>query len=84
MTEALEWLIEHQDDSDDEEDDETDFLSMDTMVDPDIAGPSSSANAKRKSLKDACTEFFEAGNSRAAESYSILFLDADDRGLKGR
>lgn len=61
MTEALEWLIEHQDDSDDEENDETDFLLADTTTDPNIAGPSSLARTK-KSLKDACIELFEAGN----------------------
>ncbi|XP_070166966.1 ubiquitin-associated domain-containing protein 1 isoform X2 [Polyergus mexicanus] len=58
MTEALEWLIEHQDDLDDE-DDETDFLSMDTTTDENVAGPSSSVSTKKKSLKDACIELFE-------------------------
>lgn len=62
MTEALEWLIEHQDDPDDEEDDETDFLSMDTTIDANVAGPSSSISTKNKSLKDACIELFEEGN----------------------
>lgn len=61
MTEALEWLIEHQDDLDDEND-ETDFLSMDTTSES-IAGPSSSISTKKKSLKDACIELFEPGNS---------------------
>ncbi|XP_071575076.1 ubiquitin-associated domain-containing protein 1 isoform X2 [Temnothorax nylanderi] len=56
MTEALEWLIEHQDDSDDEDDD---FLSVDTMTDTNIASPSFSMGAKKKSLKDACLELFE-------------------------
>ena len=61
MTEALEWLIEHQDDSDDE-DDETDYLSMDTITDENVAGPSSSVSIKNKSLKDACIELFETGH----------------------
>lgn len=61
MTEALEWLIEHQDDSDDEEDDGIDFLFVD--ADANIASPSSSQNAKKKSFKDACLELFETGNS---------------------
>lgn len=56
MTEALEWLIEHQDDSDDEED----FLFVDTTTDTNIAS-SSSMGAKKKSLKDACLELFETG-----------------------
>lgn len=72
MTEALEWLIEHQDDSDDEEDDETDFLSVDTTTDTSIA--SSSANIKKKSLKDACLELFETGNPcEKLEIYIIIW-----------
>lgn len=66
MTEALEWLIEHQDDSDEEEDDEADFLSTDTDVN--VAGPSSSIT-KKKSLKDACIELFETGNSYVQPKY---------------
>lgn len=62
MTEALEWLIEHQDDSDDDSDDETDFLPADTMTDTDIANPGSSMNTKKKSFKEACLELFK-GNS---------------------
>lgn len=61
MTEALEWLIEHQDDLDDDND-ETDFSSMDT-TNENVAGPSSSMSTKKKSLKDACIELFETGNS---------------------
>ncbi|XP_018350544.1 PREDICTED: ubiquitin-associated domain-containing protein 1 [Trachymyrmex septentrionalis] len=55
MTEALEWLIEHQDDSDDDSDDEIDFLPADT----DIGNPSSSMNTKKKSFKEACLELFK-------------------------
>lgn len=62
MTEALDWLIDHQDDSDDEEEDE-DFLSIDTTTDTNIASPSSSLNAKKRTLKNACLELFETGNS---------------------
>ncbi|XP_018399689.1 PREDICTED: ubiquitin-associated domain-containing protein 1 [Cyphomyrmex costatus] len=57
MTEALEWLIDHQDDSDNDSDDDSDFLSMDTDID--IANPSSSMKAKKKSFKDACLELFK-------------------------
>ncbi|KYM84189.1 Ubiquitin-associated domain-containing protein 1 [Atta colombica] len=39
MTEALEWLIEHQDDSDDDSDDEIDFLPANIMTNTDIANP---------------------------------------------
>ncbi|XP_050466826.1 ubiquitin-associated domain-containing protein 1 isoform X2 [Cataglyphis hispanica] len=63
MTEALEWLIEHQDDLDDEND-ETDFLSMDTTTSESIAGPSSSISTKKKSLKDACIELFEPDHDK--------------------
>lgn len=68
MTEALEWLIEHQDDTDNE-DDETDFLSMDTE---NTAGPSSSVSTKKKSLKDACIELFETGNSCTKKCVLII------------
>lgn len=61
MTEALEWLIEHQDDSDKEEDEDLDF-PMDTIVDANDAGPSTSINTKKKSLKEAYIELFETGN----------------------
>ncbi|KAG5307425.1 CCD25 protein, partial [Acromyrmex insinuator] len=58
MTEALEWLIEHQDDSDDDSNDEIDFSPANTMTDTDIANPSSS-NTKKKSFKEACLELFK-------------------------
>lgn len=70
MTEALEWLIEHQDDSDEEGDDETDLLSEDT-TDANVAGPSSSINTKKKSLKDAYIEFFETGNFYIENMYCM-------------
>ncbi|KYN01378.1 Ubiquitin-associated domain-containing protein 1, partial [Cyphomyrmex costatus] len=57
LTEAIEWLIEHQDDSDIDLNDDSDFLSMDTDID--IANPSSSMKAKKKSFKDACLELFK-------------------------
>jgi len=72
MTEALEWLIEHQDDSDDEEDDGIDFLPVDT-TESNIASPSSSLNTKKKSLKDACLELFETGNSCIKLKCALLF-----------
>ncbi|XP_018046892.1 PREDICTED: ubiquitin-associated domain-containing protein 1 [Atta colombica] len=59
MTEALEWLIEHQDDSDDDSDDEIDFLPANIMTNTDIANPSSSMNTKKKSFKEACLELFK-------------------------
>lgn len=71
MTEALEWLIEHQDDSDDEENDETDVLLADTTTDPNIAGPSSSVRTK-KSLKDACIELFEAEGNQDVQEKNLV------------
>ena len=71
MTEALEWLIEHQDDSDDDSDDEIDFLPVNTMTDTDIANPSSSMNTKKKSFKEACLELFK-GNSYTKLKYPLF------------
>jgi len=68
MTEALEWLIEHQDDSDNEEDD---FLCVDRMIDTNIA--SSSMSTQKKSLKDACMELFETGNPCIRLKCTLLF-----------
>ncbi|KYM98711.1 Ubiquitin-associated domain-containing protein 1, partial [Cyphomyrmex costatus] len=53
MTEALEWLIDHQDDSDNDSDDDSDFLSMDTDID--IANPNYCEwllGERRRSLQD--------------------------------
>jgi hypothetical protein len=58
----LEWLIEHQDDSDDSDND-IDFLSTDARANENVAGPSSSIGTKKKFLKEACTELFKIGNS---------------------
>lgn len=64
MTEALEWLIENQDDSDDNnEDDDLDLLFSESNKNEDVAGPSLSANVRKKSLKEACIELFKGGNS---------------------
>ncbi|XP_039306988.1 ubiquitin-associated domain-containing protein 1 isoform X1 [Solenopsis invicta] len=73
MTEALEWLIEHQDDSDDE-DDETDFF-VDTTTDTSIASPSSSANTTKKSLKGACLELFETEKQDQKEKNLVHIVD---------
>ncbi|EFN87362.1 Ubiquitin-associated domain-containing protein 1 [Harpegnathos saltator] len=74
MTEALEWLIEHQDDSDKEEDEEMDFLSLDTTEDSSGAGPSTSLNTK-KSLKEACIELFEAENHDQTEKNLVNIVE---------
>lgn len=75
MTEALEWLIEHQDDSDDEDDDGTDFLdSVDTTTDTSIASPSSSLNTKKK-LKDACLELFETEKQDRKEKNLVQIVE---------
>ncbi|XP_014481319.1 PREDICTED: ubiquitin-associated domain-containing protein 1 [Dinoponera quadriceps] len=73
MTEALEWLIE-QDDSDEEEDEEMD-LPMGTTVDASGAGPSTSMNTKKKSLKEACIELFEEENQDQTEKNLVYIVD---------
>lgn len=57
MTEALEWLIEHQDDPDDNEKDDTTVL-VETNTDIDAAGPSSSSGTREVTLKEACADLF--------------------------
>ncbi|XP_029054167.2 ubiquitin-associated domain-containing protein 1 isoform X3 [Osmia bicornis bicornis] len=62
ISEALEWLIEHQDDSDDDNDNNDDNdLSILTERDNDnvVAGSSLSDNTKRRSLKEVCIELFK-------------------------
>ncbi|EZA50134.1 Ubiquitin-associated domain-containing protein [Ooceraea biroi] len=80
ITEALEWLIEHQDDSDDSDDGDVDFLSADTTANGSVAGPSSSIGTKKKLLKDACAELFEAGNQDRRQQNLVhiveLFLES--------
>lgn len=65
VAEALEWLIEHQEDSDDESEEgdlEIPSPSSDE-VDLNAAGPSSSKNTRRKkTMKETCTDLKE-GNS---------------------
>lgn len=63
MTDALEWLIEHQDDPDNEgidNDENVDSPFVDS--DGNMAGPSFLAGTKKKSLKEACMELFKEGN----------------------
>lgn len=65
ISEALEWLIEHQDDSDDDNDNnDVNDLGILTERDNDnvIAGSSLSDNTKRRSLKEVCIELFKGGN----------------------
>lgn len=73
MTEALEWLIEHQDDSDDEED----FLFVNTMMDTNSASSSSSMDTKKKFIKDACLELFETGNPCIRLKCILLFEELE-------
>lgn len=75
ITEALEWLIEHQDDSDDSDDDDMDFLSADTTGNGSAAGPSSSMGTRKKYLKDACTELFETGNQNRKQQNLVRIVD---------
>lgn len=64
IIDALEWLIEHQDDPDDQ-DSETDLTSMDTTTDASATDPGSSS-PRIKWLYDECDELFlDSGNSLA-------------------
>jgi len=40
-----------------------DFLSTGATANENVAGPSCSVGAKKKLLKEACTELFKIGNS---------------------
>nr|XP_012152115.1 PREDICTED: ubiquitin-associated domain-containing protein 1-like isoform X3 [Megachile rotundata] len=57
ISEALEWLIEHQDDSDN--DDDLHFL-IEKDNDKVVAGSSLSNSTRRRSLKEMCIELFKA------------------------
>lgn len=77
MTEALEWLIENQDDSDDNnEDDDLDLLFSESNKNEDVAGPSLSANVRKKSLKEACIELFK-GESQSSKKEGNLINIVD-------
>lgn len=61
MTEALEWLIEHHDDTDDNEKDDI-TVFVDINADVNEAGPSSSTGIKKITLKEACADLFNGDN----------------------
>lgn len=64
VSEALEWLIEHQDDPDDEEDD-FELPSLDLEPLDATPGPSSSSGVsslgRKKTIKEACLDIFKPG-----------------------
>ncbi|XP_053997725.1 ubiquitin-associated domain-containing protein 1 isoform X2 [Hylaeus anthracinus] len=61
ITEALTWLIDHQNDPDDDDDndEDLDLLTIERDTDKYVADPSSSTSARKKSLKDTCIELFK-------------------------
>ncbi|XP_053981647.1 ubiquitin-associated domain-containing protein 1 isoform X6 [Hylaeus volcanicus] len=61
ITEALTWLIDHQNDPDDDDDNDKDLdlLTIERDTDKYVADPSSSTSARKKSLKDTCIELFK-------------------------
>ncbi|XP_020288199.1 ubiquitin-associated domain-containing protein 1 isoform X2 [Pseudomyrmex gracilis] len=72
IIDALEWLIEHQDDPDDQ-DSETD-LTMDTTTDASAADPGSSS-PRIKWLYDECDELFlDSGNPKEKNLIYIVEL----------
>ncbi|XP_029054166.2 ubiquitin-associated domain-containing protein 1 isoform X2 [Osmia bicornis bicornis] len=75
ISEALEWLIEHQDDSDDDNDNNDDNdLSILTERDNDnvVAGSSLSDNTKRRSLKEVCIELFKGENQGLQKQENLI------------
>ncbi|KAK2577325.1 hypothetical protein KPH14_003454 [Odynerus spinipes] len=65
MTEALEWLIEHQDDPDDNDKDDMTVL-VDTNTDINVPGPSSLPGVRKLTLKEACADLF-SGDKKVPE-----------------
>ncbi|XP_034192294.1 kip1 ubiquitination-promoting complex subunit 2 isoform X2 [Osmia lignaria lignaria] len=75
ISEALEWLIEHQDDSDDDNDNSDDNdLGILTERDNDnvVAGSSLSDNTKRRSLKEMCIELFKGENQGLQKQENLI------------
>lgn len=77
VADALDWLIDHEDDTDD---DDIEFPTLN--LDLETAGPSSQSMCKRTSLKNACKNLFKKGNfnSKTPESFlsfknATLFLN---------
>lgn len=58
MTEALEWLIEHQDDPDEYYEDDATVISLYAKTDINEAGPSSSTGSTEITFKEACADLF--------------------------
>lgn len=62
MTEALEWLIEHQDDPDEYYEDDATVISLYAKTDINEAGPSSSTGSTEITFKEACADLFSGNN----------------------
>ncbi|XP_012152113.1 kip1 ubiquitination-promoting complex subunit 2 isoform X3 [Megachile rotundata] len=69
ISEALEWLIEHQDDSDN--DDDLHFL-IEKDNDKVVAGSSLSNSTRRRSLKEMCIELFKAENPSMKKQENLV------------
>ncbi|XP_076669804.1 kip1 ubiquitination-promoting complex subunit 2 isoform X1 [Andrena cerasifolii] len=77
ITEALEWLIDNQDNLDDnEEDDDLSPVAIENNNDNDTAGPSLPGNQRKKSLKEACIELFK-GDSQSSKKEGNLISIVD-------
>lgn len=62
-SEALEWLIEHQDDPDDQDEDELpsiDEAENITLPEPSSSSSGSAPSVRRKSIKDTCIDIFKS------------------------
>ncbi|KZC11611.1 Ubiquitin-associated domain-containing protein 1 [Dufourea novaeangliae] len=79
VTEALEWLIDHQndleDDGNNEDDSDLDLLTFETGNDKYVADPSSSIGTRKKSFKDTCTELLEENQSLKKDGNLVSIVD---------
>ncbi|XP_053997726.1 ubiquitin-associated domain-containing protein 1 isoform X3 [Hylaeus anthracinus] len=76
ITEALTWLIDHQNDPDDDDDndEDLDLLTIERDTDKYVADPSSSTSARKKSLKDTCIELFKGESQSLKKDGNLVSI----------
>lgn len=75
ITEALGWLIDHQNDPDDDDnDDDLDLFIIEEDNDKYVADSSSSTTARKKSLKDTCIELFKGENQGLKKDGNLISI----------
>lgn len=71
-SEALEWLIEHQDDADDDEN-EFELPSLDEEANVETPGPSSSSGgARKRSIKDTCIDIIKGSRQESKKEVNLV------------